>query len=1657
MRTRLVAPHSLFLCSLIAYLLLIASNANAQKLDLNANGLSDVWENYYNFGALDPNADSDGDGVPNRLENLAGTDPLDPNSLPRLSFSSISNSQFTLSMPCELGKRYEWQSVTGFGSNWVVESSTIARAGTVVSLTLPTGANPKFFRIAVSDVDSDGDGLNDWEEYKLGLDPLNPNSNGELDQLGQPIGDFAFASARIGSQNLVSISATDPTANQPDPGQNPINSGLITISRAGFPLNSISVNLALVPAGPGVAVEGLDHAVVQRLVSLPRGVSSQTISVTPLANTNRVNPVVATMKLMPGPNYQIGIASNASVVIYPSSTPNGTGLTGAYYTNASSTYASTANFNPANLKFTRVDTNIAFLWSTSLPFPNNGYYSVRWTGQVLPQYSETYYFVANTDDGVKLWVNDKLIIDSWIAKSPSDVIGTIDLQGGIRYNIKMEYFQQAGGAGATCSWYSVSQPRQVIPASRLFPSANGPGAVTSPLSFVGFLGQPFTNSITGANSPLSFSASPLPPGLSFNPATGLLGGIPSLAGDYQIVLTSSNAISAGASVVDVQIIDTGSSITREVWSGVSGVNISDIPLNTPATVTNFLGSLEGIDNYGDNYGERIRGYLTAPATAKYTFWLAASDSAQLWISNDGEPQNKVLRASVSPNGTGIHQYNAQAKQKSSWLSLVAGQRYYVEILHKAGVGTNDNWSVGWLQDPTGTNNTPGGVVPGYLLGRHFDKPPAYIPGTLYSANMLAQPGIASSGVGTATLRLSADEATAVLNYHASGLTSAVTGRHIHTDPYLSKPSTIIFDIDEATPQPDGSFIWNISAVSPYSVDEIREIIKEGKAYINIHTANNPSGEIRGNFTAADGSPTFTPPPPPPAWLDDHGTTNGASRFLAQATFGSTLADIASVQALGFDGWLSNQFLLPATHHLPNIYARINPDPSNPYPGTTVFNTWWQNSITAPDQLRQRVAFALSELMVVSEAGVLGDNGRALADYYDTLLDYSFGNFRELLEAVTLTPAMGRYLDMLGNAKGNIATGVHANENYAREIMQLFSVGLYRMWPDGTLILDSNGELVPTYDQNVIMGFAATFTGWGYWQANQANGHLPLNFTGNANYTNPMVLVPSQHDLGTKLLLDNVVLPQAWGTQTISTNSDYDTYGQTNLEMALDNIFYNENVGPFVCRQLIQRLVTSNPSRDYVYRVVQKFNDNGFGVRGDMQAVIRAVLLDYEARSTDLLNKPGYGKLREPLLRVTAAARAFAPSAQTISGTYSQNGSMTITVNTLTPHRLTNSENLWLSFTDSSGHIVPPTQSYGVTTVNGTTFTINAPGLSSGTYSQITGTISNEVTGTIDSTNLLTVTVNGNGLVVGNQVYLAFTSGGAASGLFQIIHTNNANTFIVETSDTVTRTGNLLIPKWTGGGFTTSRNTNVTVSLIGPHGLSVGDSVLINFPAGYAPDGQYQVVTVPDAAHFTIVAPSSQNANQNGMTVYPLIAPQLVRSGTVNIQFGTYNVNYTDSGGSSSLGQTPLHSPTVFNFFFPDYKFPGAIASAGMTTPEFMLTSDTEVMFQMNFLYNGVMNNGSNTNGLCSFSSGDGDIVLDLSPWMTPGLTSNSGVPAMVDGISSLLLAGQLSPAVRTTIINYVANTANLGYSTPPTAGQMRDRVKAVVYLILVSPDFTVQK
>ncbi|MBC8097614.1 MAG: DUF1800 family protein, partial [Akkermansiaceae bacterium] len=664
-------------------------------------------------------------------------------------------------------------------------------------------------------------------------------------------------------------------------------------------------------------------------------------------------------------------------------------------------------------------------------------------------------------------------------------------------------------------------------------------------------------------------------------------------------------------------------------------------------------------------------------------------------------------------------------------------------------------------------------------------------------------------------------------------------------------------------------------------------------------------------------------------------------------------------------------------------------------------------------------------------------------YYDVLLNHAFGNFRQLLEDVTLSPAMGLYLDMRRNEKGNMTLGTHPNENYAREILQLFSAGLNRMWPDGTLVLSSEGNVIPTYNQEVVLGFARVFTGWDYYQTNQPNGRLPAGWAANANYINPMVLVPSRHELGTKLLLDNVVLPRAWGSQAESSSTNFDNYCAQDLELALDSIFNNQNVGPYVCRQLIQRLVTSHPSREYLYRVVQKFNDNGSGVRGDLQAVIKAILLDYEARSAATIVLPTFGKQREPLLRVTATARAF-PSPPKLNGTYSQNGSAVVAITTPVPHRLNNGDDVFCGFVSSTSAPPPPAQGYNnVSVTSPSTFNVSAPGLVSATYGQ--------------SGTTVTVTNNGHGIGLGNPLYLVFVTGGASNGLYSLATSNN-NSFTVTAPDSATRVGNCLYPRFTGGGYTVRNGTNLTVATSLPHSLVAGDAVYLNFTqAGSPANGQYTIVSVSDSTHFLVNIPAMGNQTQNGLTSFPLAAPPLVRSGTVTVQFSTWQMGNTDGGTSSSLLQTPLNSPTVFNFFFPDYRYPGLLSSAGLTTPEFQLTSDTSAVLQMNFLQAGTTGSTSNTNGLISFNGGNGAIMLDLGPWLKPAFTANAGIPSLVDALNTLLCAGQLSAAAKTQIVNYVANTTNFAYGTPPTGAQMRDRARAVVHLIVTSPDFTIQK
>jgi len=497
--------------------------------------------------------------------------------------------------------------------------------------------------------------------------------------------------------------------------------------------------------------------------------------------------------------------------------------------------------------------------------------------------------------------------------------------------------------------------------------------------------------------------------------------------------------------------------------------------------------------------------------------------------------------------------------------------------------------------------------------------------TLFLATMVPQSGVQSPGAGSASLLLAADGLSAVLRFTFSNLTTPVTGAHIHGPADPGASGQILFDIDAATPQADGSYLWTFVPVGTTSVAGIVDAIRTGRTYINIHTSRYPSGEIRGQFGLATGSPTFTPPPPPPPLPPPPPTARDAARFLAQATYGpASLAEISALQSQGFDAWLNQQLAMPVTSHL--AYLDAQAAAGEDISSNQVMESIWKQAARGPDQLRQRVALALSEILVVSD--VNGDVGNApygLAAYMDLLERDAFGNYRQLLEDVTLSPTMGVYLNMLGNDKEDPSIGQNPNENYAREILQLFSIGLVKIFPDGTLQLDANGLPIPTYNQEVVKGFARVFTGWSFGGADTSDPDL-FYYPPEA-WRIPMDVWPSHHSDGAKRLLDGISTPAG---QT----------PQQDLKSALDNIFYHPNVGPFIARLLIQRLVTSNPSPGYVYRVASAFNDNGQGVRGDMKAVIRAILLDYEARAEAVTGNQGYGHLREPIVRLGNLLRTF---------------------------------------------------------------------------------------------------------------------------------------------------------------------------------------------------------------------------------------------------------------------------------------------------------------------------------------------------------------------------------------------------------------------------------
>jgi len=389
--------------------------------------------------------------------------------------------------------------------------------------------------------------------------------------------------------------------------------------------------------------------------------------------------------------------------------------------------------------------------------------------------------------------------------------------------------------------------------------------------------------------------------------------------------------------------------------------------------------------------------------------------------------------------------------------------------------------------------------------------------------------------------------------------------------------------------------------------------------------------------------------------------NAASRFLSQSTFGASYEDIIAVVDMGLEDWVDAQFEIPVGGLMSDEVMRIteekNVGNNDPEGGAFLWfyqDAWWNYHFRNEDELRQRMAFALSELCVISLFSSLGDSPYALASYYDMLLNNSFGNYRTILDSVTYHAGMGEYLTYMNNSRTDTIYEIDYNspypfdtldvqftfpdENYAREVMQLFTIGLFELNNDGTRKKDNNGNDIPTYDNEDIAEFAKVFTGFSYGDNEDFDRGPGDN---ELTYLQTMQIYEEYHERGPKHLLNGFVIPKRSGAN----------WPYQDVRDALDNLFNHDNVGPFVGQFLIQRFVTSNPSAAYVSRVADAFNGDGpYGTeRGDLQSVIKAILLDDEARTCAFSDASDAGKLREPFIRYVQIGKAF--DGQSSSGRY----------------------------------------------------------------------------------------------------------------------------------------------------------------------------------------------------------------------------------------------------------------------------------------------------------------------------------------------------------------------------------------------------------------------
>jgi len=975
-----------------------------------------------------------------------------------------------------------------------------------------------------------------------------------------------------------------------------------TVRRTGSIAGPLTVSLQV----GGTAKAGVDYTALGTTATFAAGAASVAVPLRTLADALVEAPESVELRLVAASSYQLRSAGSFASAIIADATAIPSGWSGAFFNNT------TLSGSPV---FTHVVPTINFDWAAGSPdasVPVNRF-SARWTGVLTVDVSQVYTFHAEADDGVWVWVDGQPVIrrpyNAW-----QPITGSIYLDASVRHEVRVEFKEDWGNAEMKLSWYAPGLLRQVVPARVVGNGVPLPAMLTAPASVSAVVGMPFSLQVTGVGVTGQYTAAGLPVGLAIDSKYGLVAGVFGEAGVYEIVVSSGNATGSGSVKVRVNVVAADGVADTELWAGVQGV-LSPVPDTVAPTSVGTVASLASPGGASGVFARRIRGLLLAPSTGNHTFWVKGGGTCQFRLADSPQAADCMLRCS-SLNASG---WNDQPTQRSEAVWLEAGKAYAFELLQKGSGPAEDTASVGWLT-PGGVGAEPFSIVPGKVLS-HAPGAAGQPASLVYVAALRPSSGVVSSGSGVLSASLNTAGTQALVTLQLSGVGSPVTAVRLLLFPDTINETRLLF-MKDTTAQP---VTWTIAAVGSQTASQVLAALRAGQVTARVETALNPAGELRAQLQPLAGSALFTPPAEPAPLPNTPISDADAARFLTQATFGPTLSAISRLKTIGYEAWIAEQWALPASTNIGYIdasraAARLE-DPSADVYSNTFNQTWWKNAVTGPDQLRQRVAFALSELYVVSsDSSVYID---AYTSFYDMLVANASGRHRQLLQDITLHPAMAEYLSMLRNMKPDLAKGQYPDENYARELMQLFSIGLFKLHPDGTLVLDDRGLPIPTYTQEAIVGLAHVLTGWTYASTDPEYSYR----WGEPDYRHPLQMYPVFHDTKPKRLIESVVLPEGRS-------------GEADLASVLDLLHRHPNAGPFLARHLIQRLVSSNPSPGYVYRVARTFADNGSGVRGDMRAVVRAVLLDPEARRVPSETDVTRGKLREPLLRITQLWRAM---------------------------------------------------------------------------------------------------------------------------------------------------------------------------------------------------------------------------------------------------------------------------------------------------------------------------------------------------------------------------------------------------------------------------------